>query len=82
MYLTRIRRDREGRASMKYMGYAYSAMTDFNLAQLKSQKYNRVVRLRHEAQTYFNMQEIKKLLQQIAWIEAEQRLRADQLRLF
>jgi len=67
---------------MKYMGYAYQSMTDFNLAKLKSQKYNRVIRLRHEAQTYFNMQEIKKLLQQIAWIEAEQSARKDQLSMF
>jgi len=72
----------KGQGSMKYMGYAYQSMTDFHLAQLKSQKYNRVVRLRHEAQTYFNMQEIKKLLQQIAWIEAEQNARQYQLSLF
>jgi len=67
---------------MKYMGYAYSEMTDFRLAQLRSQQYNRVIRLRHEAQTYFNMQEIKKLLQQIAWIDAEQQCRRDQQALF
>jgi Ni,Fe-hydrogenase III large subunit len=67
---------------MKYMGVTYASMTTFHLHQLKSQKYNRVVRLRHDASTYFNLQEVKKLLQQIAWIDAELQCRADQQVMF
>jgi len=69
----------EGRASMKYMGEFYSRMSECELNALRSKKYNRVSKLRKEASTYLNMQELKKLLEQIRWIDAELNCRHDQM---
>jgi len=64
---------------MKYMGYFYQNMSEYDLNVLRSKKYNRVSRLRKEASTYLNMQELKKLLEQINWIDAEIRCRHEQM---
>jgi len=64
---------------MKYMGDYYRTMESFDLRTLRSKKSNRVVKLRHEPQTYLNMQELKTLNQQIIWIDAELACRRDQM---
>lgn len=66
---------------MKYMGDFYARMSDHALAVLRSKKYNRVSKLRKEKSTYLNMQELKKLLEQIIWIDAEVRCRKEQIAL-
>jgi len=55
---------------MRYMGNYYWTRTTADLHTLRSKKYNRVSKLRSEAQTYFNLQEIKKLREQMSQIEA------------
>lgn len=64
---------------MKYMGDYYRTMTTFDLATLRSKKHNRLTKLRSEARTYLNMQEAKTLNQQIVWIDAELKCRAEQM---
>lgn len=66
---------------MKYMGDFYARMTEYDLNVLRSKKYNRVSKLRKEASTYLNMQELKKLVEQIKWIDAEIRCRHEQMEL-
>ncbi len=66
---------------LKYMGNYYATKTDRELATLHSKKYNRVTHLRNQASTYLNLQEIKKLNEQMLWIRAEQQCRIDQLEL-
>jgi len=73
--LTRIRREREGRAMGKYMGDYYFTRTTYDLQVLRSKKVLRLTRLRHEVHTYFVMQEIKKLAEQIDDIDAVMRSR-------
>jgi len=65
---------------MKYMGEFYAKMTIPELNTLRSKKYNRKMKLDHEPKTYLNMQEQKKLAQQIQWIDAELSCRAAQTR--
>jgi len=72
---------RKGRGSMKYMGHFYQHMSEHDLNVLRSKKYNRVSKLRKEASTYLNMQELKKLIEQINWIDAEIRCRREQIEL-
>jgi len=67
--LTRIRREREGRA-MRYMGDYYWTRTTFDLEVLHSKKYNRLTALRREPKTYLNMRETKTLVEQMNQIEA------------
>lgn len=64
---------------MKYMGDYYATRTTFDLNGLRSKKYNRLQKLDHETRTYANILEAKKLNQQVGWIDAELRARADQL---
>jgi len=68
--------------TMKYMGSYYATLSDFDLNTLWSKKKNRITKLEREAGTYLNMQERKKLREQMMWIQAELNLRADQRRLF
>lgn len=63
---------------MGYMGNYYWTRTDFDLNVLRSKKYNRLTKLRHEAQTYSVMKEIRTLLEQMGWIEAVLRSRSEQ----
>jgi len=70
---------REGRVGMKYMGDYYSRQTTNDLKVLRSKKYNRVSKLRKEASTYLNMQELKKLIEQIRWIDSELACRREQM---
>jgi len=60
----------------------YAQQTVFDLNRLRSQKFNRVSKLRKEAATYLNLQELRKLVEQINWIDAELRCRKDQMSLF
>ncbi len=55
---------------MKYMGDYYWSRTTFDLSVLRSKKYNRLSALRRQPQTYLNIQEIKKLNEQINQIDA------------
>jgi len=48
---------------------------------LRSKKHLRLTKLQAEYSSYLNMQERKKLGQQIAWIDAELQCRKDQLAL-
>jgi len=54
----------------KYMGAYYLTRTTFDLKVLRSKKVVRLENLRHEVKTYFVMQEIKKLAEQIDDIDA------------
>jgi len=64
-----------------YMGAYYHTRTTYDLNVLRSQKYNRLARLRKEVQTYTVMKEVRMLNQQIDWIDAVLQSRADQLSL-
>lgn len=55
---------------MKYMGDYYFTRTTHDLNVLRSKKVNKLTRLRHDVKTYFVMQEIKKLAEQIDDIDA------------
>jgi len=68
--MTRIRREREGRAMANYMGAYYFTRTTYDLQVLRSKKVLRLTKLRHDAHTYFVMQEIRKLAEQIDDIDA------------
>jgi len=52
------------------MGDYYWTRTTYDLNVLRSKKYNRLKRLRAAAQSYFNMQEIRKLNEQIIQIDS------------
>jgi hypothetical protein len=66
---------------MKYTGHVYARMSEHELRVLRSKKYNRLTKLRREAATYLNMQERKRLEQQVVWIDAELECRASQMSL-
>jgi len=55
---------------MKYMGDYYCTRTTLDLKVLRSKKIVRLENLRHDVKTYFVMQEIKKLAEQIDDIDA------------
>ncbi len=55
---------------MAYMGDYYLTRTTFDLNVLRSKKVNRLTKLRHDVKTYFVMQEIRKLAEQIDDIDA------------
>lgn len=55
---------------MREMASVYFKKSTKDLARLKSQKYLRVLALRKQQYSYFNIQELRKLEQQIKWIEA------------
>jgi len=67
---------------MKYMGTYYHTRTTFDLNVLRSQKYNRLAKIRKEVQTYTVMKEVRKLNEQIEWIDAVLQSRRDQQALF
>lgn len=64
---------------MRYMGDYYFTRSTFDLNVLRSKKVVRLERLRHDAKTYFVMQEIRKLAEQIDDIDAVIASRRDQL---
>lgn len=66
---------------MKYMGSYYATRTSRDLAVLRSQKYNRLMRINKEFPSYFVMQERRKLATQINWIDAELQCRTEQIEL-
>jgi len=66
----------------KYMGTYYHTRTTYDLKTLRSQKYNRLARLRKEVQTYTVMKEVRRLNEQISWIDAVLQSREDQEVLF
>jgi len=66
----------------KYMGTYYHTRTTYDLNVLRSQKYNRLARLRKDVQTYTVLKEVRRLNEQIGWIEAVLQSRADQQALF
>lgn len=67
---------------MKYMGEYYWTRTDYDLAVLRSKKYNRIAALRREVQTYTNLKEIRKLQEQMGWIDAVLGSRKEQSSMF
>ena len=66
----------------KYMGEYYWTRTDHDLAILRSKKYNRIAALRREVMTYTNLKEIRKLQEQMGWIDAVIEARKTQLGMF
>jgi len=66
----------------KDMTSYYAQQSELDLNRLRSQKYNRISKLRKEAATYLNLQELRKLTEQIKWIDAEIRCRKEQMSLF
>jgi len=66
----------------KDMTSYYAQQSEFDLRRLRSQKYNRISKLRKEAATYLNLQELRRLTEQINWIDAEIRCRKEQMSLF
>jgi len=66
----------------KFMGHYYQSRTTYDLNVLRSKKYNRIVKLQHKAWSYLDIQELKRLKQQIMWIDAELAARANQIALF
>jgi len=55
---------------MREMASTYFKRSTNDLARLRSQKYVRVLALRKQQYSYFNIQELRKLEQQIKWIDA------------
>ncbi len=55
---------------MRYLGEYYWSRSTHDLSVLHSKKYNRLTVLRREPKTFLNMQETKKLNDQMAQIEA------------
>lgn len=66
----------------RYMGEYYWTRNDHDLAVLRSQKHNRLTKLRHEPMTYFNQQEIRKLNEQVHQIDAVLTSRREQTEMF
>jgi len=67
---------------MAYMGSYYWTLTSHQLEVLRSKKYNRSMKLQKEVATYLNIQERKKLAEQIRWIDAVLQSRREQAALF
>lgn len=55
---------------MREMSSVYFKMKTIDLLVLRSKKHNRALVLRKQQYSYFNIQELKKLEQQIRWIDA------------
>jgi len=55
---------------MKDMVSSYVNMSTRRLKELRSMKYNRRSKLEHMPLGYFSIQEVRKLNQQIIWIDA------------
>jgi len=72
--------DRGG--DIMYMGAYYNKRTTFDLQVLRSKKYNRLMMLRKEVQTYTVMKEVRQLNEQISWIDAVLESRKTQLSMF
>jgi len=64
----------------KDMSLVYSLMPLKNLKELRSKKVLRLDRIEGST-AWFNLQECRRLRQQIRWIDAELNCRADQLSL-
>jgi len=64
----------------KDMSLVYSLMPLKNLKELRSKKILRLDRIEGST-SWFNLQECRKLRQQIRWIDAELNCRADQMSL-
>ncbi len=67
---------------MGYMGAYYHTRSTFDLTVLRSKKYNRLMRIRKEVQTYTVMKEVRTLVEQIGWIDAVLESRKTQLSMF
>jgi len=63
----------------KYMGYYYAGLKTDELNRLRSEKFLKLQRLQTQASTYLNMQERKRLTDQIVWIDAELQCRRDRM---
>jgi len=66
---------------MKDMVSIYVNMSTKQLKFLRSKKYNRRTQLEHMPLGYFSIQEVRKLNQQIIWIDAVLQSREDQMML-
>ncbi len=66
---------------MRDMTSFYQYQTTHDLNVMRSKKFNRLTKLQREVATYLNLQERKKLNQQILWIDAELACRNGQLAL-
>lgn len=72
----------KGRAIMDGVRNVYYGMTTDRLRTLRSKKVVELQRFEGAHHTYFSQQEARKLRQQITWIDAVLRLRAEQVELF
>lgn len=66
----------------KYMGEYYWTRNDYDLRVLRSKKYNRLTKIRHEVMTWTVKREIATLQEQIGWIDAVLAARAAQTAMF
>jgi len=66
---------------MKDMSEYYLKQSTHNLLRLKSQKQVRKDKLMSTHMGYFDLQEVRTLVQQIKWIDAVLASRADQMQL-
>jgi len=62
------------------MSFVYSLMTTDGLKTLRSKKVLRLQKIEGST-SWFNLQECRKLREQIKWIDAELNCRADQMSL-
>lgn len=68
--------------SNKYMGAYYWTRNDYDLRVLRSKKYNRLTKIRREVMTWTVKREIATLQEQIGWIDAVLKARAEQTAMF
>lgn len=73
--------NRENEDTMNNLRNAYFALTTKQLQTLRSKKVVMRNHLRSQPKTYYNLQDIRKLNQQIDWIDAILRSREDQMEL-
>jgi len=69
----------KGQGNMKDMVSIYVNMSTRQLKELRSKKFNRRQTLEHMPLGYFSIQEVRKLNQQILWIDAVLQSREDQI---
>jgi len=72
---------KEGGATMKNMSYVYWNMKLKDCKRLRSQKVSAVLRLERKHLGYFDQQELRKLRQQVIWLDAVIAAKAAQLAL-
>jgi len=75
-FIVHIYESRAGQ--VKYMGTYYHTLPTEHLKKLRSQKYNRVQKLKGDAQGYFHTREIARLEAQMRWLDAVLAARASQ----